>query len=397
MNKSFCALPWLHIHQYPNGKVYPCCISNKDMPVGNLKDNTLTDLIHSPEMNNIRAKMIKGEMVNQCIKSCPATEKGTNGHSKRTIINDFYKESIPELLELTNEDGSFKDKNNFKMRHLNIRFSNLCNFKCRSCDSELSSLISQEENPNKKVINIENISSDIMNEVYNYLPDVDLIHFAGGETLLIDEHWEIMDKLIELGNTDVSIVCTTNLSKIKYKDKNIINYIKQFKNFTLFVSIDAIKDRAELYRAGTIWTTIENNLRILMDNGIKFTITSTIGATNIHHVPEIVEYLISNNLMYDGNNIIFNMLYQPEHLNSKILPEHYKKEVTDKFNKFNESNPRFSNRLNTLLRYMNGEDKSNLIPKFIDYHNILDDRRNQKTFEVFPELKKIQDGSFKSE
>ena len=207
MNKSFCALPWLHIHTFPSGKVFPCCVADKKLPIGNLNDNTIDEIIHSSAMNDIRAKMLKGENVENCMQSCTAhenTKNTSNNFSKRNTINKFYEKIIPDLIELTNEDGSFKNKDDFQMKHLNIRFSNLCNFKCRSCYSELSSLILQEEDPTKKTFHIKDVSPTIIDDVYKYLPNVDLIHFAGGETLLIDEHWEIMDKLIELGNTNVS-------------------------------------------------------------------------------------------------------------------------------------------------------------------------------------------------
>jgi sulfatase maturation enzyme AslB (radical SAM superfamily) len=391
MNKSFCALPWLHIHTFPSGKVFPCCVADKKLPIGNLNDNTIDEIIHSSAMNDIRAKMLKGENVENCMQSCTAhenTKNTSNNFSKRNTINKFYEKIIPDLIELTNEDGSFKNKDDFQMKHLNIRFSNLCNFKCRSCYSELSSLILQEEDPTKKTFHIKDVSPTIIDDVYKYLPNVDLIHFAGGETLLIDEHWEIMDKLIELGNTNVSIVCTTNLSKITYKNKNIIDYVKQFKDFTLYVSIDAIKERAELYRSGTIWETIENNLKILVDSGIKFTITSTVGATNIYHIPDVLDYLITNNLIYQ-DRLIFNILTAPLYLNCRILPADYKKIVTEKIDKYIETQPKFNKRFSELKNFMNSEDQIHLIPDFVAYHNKKDMHRNQSTVSVFPELASI--------
>ena len=132
MNKSFCALPWLHIHTFPSGKVFPCCVADKKLPIGNLNDNTIDEIIHSSAMNDIRAKMLKGENVENCMQSCTAhenTKNTSNNFSKRNTINKFYEKIIPDLIELTNEDGSFKNKDDFQMKHLNIRFSNLCNFK----------------------------------------------------------------------------------------------------------------------------------------------------------------------------------------------------------------------------------------------------------------------------
>ena len=359
------------------------------MPVGDLSKNTLDEIIHSPEMNEVRSKMLKGEYVESCMQYCIAHENNSKEDSKRKTINNFYDKKIPELIKLTNEDGSFKNKDDFKMQHLNIRFSNLCNFKCRSCYSELSSLILQEEDPTKKVIHIEDVSDSIMDDVYKYLPHVDLIHFAGGETLLVEQHWEIMDRLIELGKTDTAIVCTTNLSKITYKNKSIVDYMNKFTNFTLYVSIDAIKERAELYRNGTVWETIEANLRILVDSGVKFTVITTVGATNIHHIPEVHQYLYNNNLLYQ-DRMVFNKLTAPAYLNCRLLPNDLKKEITDKFNNYILTMPNkthFNERLKVLVDFMNSEDQSNLIPEFISYHNMIDERRNQNTFDTFPELK----------
>ena len=29
-NKTFCILPWVHLHSFPTGEAYPCC--NTEMP-----------------------------------------------------------------------------------------------------------------------------------------------------------------------------------------------------------------------------------------------------------------------------------------------------------------------------------------------------------------------------
>ena len=38
-SKSFCMLPWVHQHAYPDGRVYPCCFAEYFHPIGNLKKN----------------------------------------------------------------------------------------------------------------------------------------------------------------------------------------------------------------------------------------------------------------------------------------------------------------------------------------------------------------------
>ena len=32
----FCMIPWIHLHAFPDGRAYPCCLGESDHPVGNL-------------------------------------------------------------------------------------------------------------------------------------------------------------------------------------------------------------------------------------------------------------------------------------------------------------------------------------------------------------------------
>ena len=40
-NKYFCMLPWTHLHAYPNGNAYPCCLADHKHPIGNMRNETI--------------------------------------------------------------------------------------------------------------------------------------------------------------------------------------------------------------------------------------------------------------------------------------------------------------------------------------------------------------------
>ena len=40
----FCVMPWIHLHAYPNGAAYPCCLAKHEYPVGSMKENTIKEL-----------------------------------------------------------------------------------------------------------------------------------------------------------------------------------------------------------------------------------------------------------------------------------------------------------------------------------------------------------------
>jgi radical SAM protein with 4Fe4S-binding SPASM domain len=49
MKDNFCILPWIHMHIWPNGSVYPCCMSDTDQGLGNINDMPIDEVINSEE------------------------------------------------------------------------------------------------------------------------------------------------------------------------------------------------------------------------------------------------------------------------------------------------------------------------------------------------------------
>ena len=78
-----------------------------------------------------------------------------------------------------------------------LKLSNKCNFKCRMCSWTSSSSFELEQFG--KISGKWNASEKTYEEVEPFLGVVKHIYFSGGESIIIDEHWKIMDKLIELG------------------------------------------------------------------------------------------------------------------------------------------------------------------------------------------------------
>ena len=191
MNKNFCALPWLHLHPYPSGKVFRCCAANKNpWKVGNLTTQTLDEIANSEEMNKTRYMMMNDIPVPECAE-CMDKERG-GVESDRLFNNELYKDQIEDLVKKTNPDGTLNFK--FKMLHMSIRHSNLCNFSCRMCVPRSSSVIAAEEGiydwehdkktdkwtkmiyelPGTKnaVMDINTVRPNYLEELMTYLPDV---------------------------------------------------------------------------------------------------------------------------------------------------------------------------------------------------------------------------------
>lgn len=387
MKQTFCILPWVHILPKHSGNVIPCCMW-QGPSIGNTLDKTLYEIAHGKEMDNIRHSIMNGTLISGCA-SC--NEKNQLIESNNLPITSYNASPklTQQLLSDTNTDGSLKSE--FKLRYMNFRFSNLCNYSCRSCGPVDSSKIAQEQ---KNPIPIKIISKE--DEIYRVMFDnllyAEEINFAGGESVIMPQYWNILDRLIELGNTSVKITYVTNLSKLEFQKKNLLDYIKVFDNFHLRASIDASHQRGEIYRNGTNWNKTENILRILNRENAQVSINCTVGATNILHCPDLEQYLIENELI-KANKFDLNFLHYPKLLNSRILPTSYKKRVTTRIENhiswLTQHNINI-NRWSELIEFMNFSDDSYLLPNFISYHNKLDSIRKQNIFEAFPELNDIK-------
>ena len=83
--------------------------------------------------------------------------------------------------------------------------------------------------PKDPVIHINDRSiDDIYTILDQQIDNVEEIYFAGGEPLIMDEHYYILEKLIAKGRRDVRLRYSTNLMKIKYKQWDNIELWRHF-------------------------------------------------------------------------------------------------------------------------------------------------------------------------
>ena len=183
------------------------------------------------------------------------------------------------------------------------------------------------------------------------------------------------------------------MSKITYKNKSIIDYIDKLPNLIIKGSIDALHEKAELYRHNSKWSVIERNIKLMVQCKANFFVQTTVGATNLLHIPDLHRYLITLGL--NAEKLHLHFLVHPDFLSAQILPIHLKHEFEEKHKhhikwllKKKVSSQCLQNWM-YLLSFVNEQHNTHLIPKFISYNNELDEKRNQKFFDVFPELKSL--------
>lgn len=404
--KTVCAIPWMHLNFEPDGKVVPCCLTSTfKYFLGDLHKDSIGEIWNSEKMKSLRRIMLEGKQPEICVK-CFSSEE-SSGFSGRLEHNRQFSHVIDNIPKTTDDDGTC---HTMDLKYWDFRFSNLCNFKCRSCgpryssswipDSKKMGWVKDQE----KVWNIQQVG---ISKNYQFLEDhiytVEKIYFAGGEPLLMDEHWYILDLLQKHKRYDVKISYNTNLSTLIYKKKNILDIWSKWQpgKLEIWPSIDEIGARAELIRSGTVWKQIENNLIELskLDN-VRVKPAITAGAMNVFRLPEIIDYLISIgviSLSQQFSNFYLNLLEWPLHYHVNILSEDLRKTIVDKINNFIQShNQRYETDVRfiflQILFELSKPYNQEQAQEFLTITEKLDSIRNENIFNTIPELNDVLQG-----
>ena len=327
---TFCALPWIHLHSTPEGVAAPCCISkscNTPIGMGDTKKQGLMELVNSPQMKQLRIDMLDGKRNDEC--SICYNQEDVGITSNRQSSFSAHSKSIEDACNFTNDDGSLEQ---FNMRYFDVRFSNICNFKCRSCGQEYSTQWEQENSranvPWAREI-AKNNNKEFLQDILDQIPNMEIAYFAGGEPLITEQHYIILEEMLRQNKTDVVLRYNTNLSNLKFKNKDLLDLWRRFdKKIELYASIDHVKERAEYIRHGTDWGVIESNLLLVKQQpNISVSMNTVLTLFNYLTIDQFYGYLIDKRMynFWDGIYQLYNTSH-PKHISVRTLPVEYKQQ-----------------------------------------------------------------------
>lgn len=325
--RSFCILPWIHIHSSPVGDVIPCCIAKDTRGTfGNTRTQSVDEVVNSPGMKELRLNMLYNTRDPACSQCYAYEDEGIR--SARQTYNDEFGKYFNDVIKHTKSDGGIES---FKMRYFDIRFTNICNFKCVTCGSDYSSQWEQENKKYRNVVKIipKNNRKELVEEILEHIPYIELAYFAGGEPLITEEHYIILETFIKKKKSNIRLRYNTNLSNLKFKDKDLLGMWKYFKNgVDVSASIDHYGERAEYIRHGTDWAAVETNLKLCKSLGyIHTSINTVVSAFNFVTINEFYQYLIDKRL-YSKKDLTYSLynMHGPVSMTSQVLPEFLKQQ-----------------------------------------------------------------------
>jgi sulfatase maturation enzyme AslB (radical SAM superfamily) len=399
-SKRFCMYPWVHLHAWPTGQAFPCCMSEPEGQVGDCRTQTLEEIWNSPAQRQLRINMLNETASTACTRCYEQEQSGF--FSGRLSANKHHGHHVKRVLE-TNLDGSY-DK--FEMTYWDIRFSNLCNLRCRSCGHIFSSqwyqdqskLAGAEWKARNRVLNYAGrTETDMWEQLAPHLEFVEQIYFAGGEPLLMEEHYRILDELDRRGLYHVRLIYNTNFTHTDLKGRSVFDYWKKFESVAVGASLDAAGARGEYIRKGTEWSTVEHNRREMMRvcPNVDFYISPTLSILNAEHLPEFHRDWTERGLIR-AQDLNVNILQDPAHYRVDIAPYEYKQKLAELYqqhltwlNSVGDPLGRATQGFESAITFMMATDNTHLIDTFWRKTHELDDIRNEKCLRVLPELRAL--------
>ncbi len=400
--KHFCIQPFIHSCIWTDGRVLPCCI-NHVYEFGSVKDQSL-DYLYSNDNQRLldfRKQMIQGPNLPKSCHRCEYMEQNYASNTLRYYSNKTYGHLIDEID--VDEEGRV---NSNKVYTWDVRFSNLCNLKCRTCDGVNSSKIAEEQRKtqNNNIPVLREAFED-HDEFFDFfiknLDNIEEIYFCGGEPLLLEEHYKILDLLLENNKTDLLLRYSSNGTRFDFKGKNVVDdYWIKFPRVTISLSLDAGWEQLKLIRHGADWDIVYDNLKYLRKKcpHIFITFTPTVSILNVFHLEKIHNFIVSEDLV-GLSDTYFNILQYPDYYSITSLPDELKEKAKQHWTLYKEEfqklgcNSYMEEEFDKVLKYIDLEEsyythssKEARMKIFIDQSHKIDEIRNESTGDIIPEL-----------
>ena len=399
-SKTFCMYPWTHLHAWPNGQAYPCCHAEPDPQFGSTRVQSLSEIWNGQPMKKLRQDMLS-ETPNRTCTRCYEQEK-SGFFSGRQSSNKHHGHHIDRVAK-TLANGHVDQ---FEMTYWDIRFSNLCNLKCRSCGHIFSSQWYQDQaklaggdwKDRNTVLNYAGrTETDMWTQLEPHLDYVEQIYFAGGEPLLMEEHYNILEELVKRGRFDVRLIYNTNFTHTDLKGRSVFEYWRQFESVAVGASLDGMGLPAEYIRKGTQWLDVVQNRHrmIAICPNVDFYISPTLSIMNAWHLPDFHKEWVSAGLIR-AQDLNVNILQDPPYYRIDIAPAEYKQRLEEKYRKhlswMSDRDPlnRATQGFQSAITFMNATDNTQLIDTFWRKTHELDSIRNENILDVLPELQALR-------
>jgi MoaA/NifB/PqqE/SkfB family radical SAM enzyme len=388
---KFCVLPWVSLEASPIGTVRPCCLADDELvdDTGekfSLLTADFADIQNSASMRGLREQFLAGEKPQTCRKCWMEERAGRTSKRMHTLdrmkhmgISDEWTADAKPLM------------------FLDLKLGNICNLKCRICGSWSSSQFATEEinqlprEEQKQSFPYQMLKAgawpreneSFWNEIDQCLNDIRYIEFTGGEPFMIQEHLDLLQRLVDMGVAhQIEIHYNTNGTQYP---QGVADIWRHFRLVEIAFSIDDVEDRFEYQRSGARWADVVRNLQLFKHmrgryKNIQLQACCTVNVFNVMYLETVAVWLARQNFDF----VYWNMLHEAQHFSISSLPEDTKFVVTNRLRTARIPED-FKQEFQRIINFMN-QGTTLDGTKLKDEIQRVDQRRQENFLLTFPEL-----------
>jgi organic radical activating enzyme len=329
----FCNTPWFEAHVYWDGSLGVCCQERHklypDTDTGyNIRDMGLLEWTRSQPVQQFREQILGDSPLSACTKCYQ--EEAEGGISRRLRANlksvIFTRQAFDHSWQQSPHRERFTPVTSQTPVDLHIDLGNFCNLTCKMCHAGASSRIAQQQviwgNTDSKKFVGQDWTRDRTTwnqflEDLLELPNLENLHFMGGETVLTPRFAELLDWLIQHKRTDIRISFVTNGTR--WRD-DVMSRLSQFRGVGAEISIESVTAHNDYVRQGSDTQQVLQNIARYQSwaNGESHTVTlrSAPQALTMGSYHTLLNWALEQRLIIKAN-----VCMRPEFMQVRVLPQ----------------------------------------------------------------------------
>ncbi len=341
-NASACVFKWgWNTLRLYNGKSSSC---HRVSPV-EVTPETFESFHNTPEVLDDRRRMLQGEW--------PAAGRGCeycrNIEQAGGISDRLHHNQIPGLTPVDFDHDSL----NVTPRISEIYLNNTCDLACVYCLPIFSSKVNQELRkfgpyplgikPVDKTPNRDQLFALYLNWLKEHGSKLSRLSILGGEPLLQNELWQILEILHSLDNKNLELAINTNLNCTADTLKRFVDIgrdlvvKKKIKQVHVCASLDCWGPQAEFVRYGLDLDNWQRNFEFLMQHrwialSVHQVITSLTVKTAIDLQQKIAEYKKTNPKILQDYHLVdsgLEKIYHPQIFGGDFFKSQFDKLIAE--------------------------------------------------------------------
>jgi sulfatase maturation enzyme AslB (radical SAM superfamily) len=327
--------------------------------------------------------VLNDEQPKACTRCYVEESKGITSKRLEEIKN-YPDYTIEVARGVTDYTGYMKD---VQLDFVELRLGNTCNVACRTCNPASSSKWRNDYDKlqNKTTFQLTDYNTmegfrwperdGFWEDLLQHCDTVKTFYINGGEPMLIKEHFAFLERLVEMGKTDIKLWYNINMTLMNEK---VIDLWRKFDHVKVSCSIDDLGIRNEYIRHPTNWDTAMKNFLRLKEEDFEIDITQTVSFMNYSSLGDFYNFFYKEH----GTWVHHNFVYDPDVLSPAVLPKEMRDEIHESFvGVFDKW------KLEQLLNMFNNESSDEKWAKAKEYTKNLDEIRNQNIEDYLPEFK----------